>query len=65
MSASVVTNASSASLNHYAEPAEKLNWSVSHLSDKHVKMYETCNKYRSEYAQAHFDYIAPNYEGMY
>lgn len=28
-------------------------------------MYETCNKYKQEMAQAHFDYIAANYEGMY
>lgn len=65
LSASVVTNASSVSLNAYAEPAETLAWSVSHLTDKHVKMYETCNKYKREQAQAHFDHIASNYEGMY
>lgn len=28
-------------------------------------MYETCNKYRAELAQTHFDHIAANYEGMY
>lgn len=60
-----LTVASSVSLNRYAEPNDKLDWSVPYLSDKHVKMYETCNKYRSEQTQAHFDYIATNYEGMY
>lgn len=24
-----------------------------------------CNKYKKEYAVQHFDYLAPNYEGMY
>ena len=28
-------------------------------------MYGTCNKYKATLAQAHFDFIAPNYEGMY
>ena len=38
------TNASSMSMNVY-EPVEKLDWSVKYLTDKHVRMYETCNKY--------------------
>lgn len=60
-----LTVASSTSLNRYAEPNDRLDWSVQYLTDKHVKMYETCNKYKQEQTQAHFDYIAPNYEAMY
>lgn len=60
-----MTGASSVSLNRYVDEAEKLDWSVQYLSDKHVKMYETCNKYKQEQCQAHFDHIASNYEGMY
>lgn len=62
---STLTAASSVSMSMYAEPAERLDWSVPYLTDKHVKMYETCNKYKSEHTQAHFDFIASNYEGMY
>ena len=43
-SSSQNTNTSSMSLNVY-EPVEKLDWSVKYLSDKHVRLYETCNKY--------------------
>lgn len=60
-----MTNTSSVSLNVYAEPADKLDWSEKYLTDKHVRMYETCNKYAKEYTREHFDYVAENYEGMY
>ena len=60
-----LTNASSVSLNVYGEPANRLDWTVPYLTDKHVKMYETCNKYKQEFTKEHFDYIASNYEGMY
>lgn len=53
------------SLNVYGEPAERLDWSVQYLTDKHVRMYETCNKYAKELTREHFDYVAENYEGMY
>ena len=33
--------------------------------DKHKDMYNMCNKYKKEEAAIHFDYLAPNYEGMY
>lgn len=60
-----LTKSSSNSLNVYAEPMDRLDWSVQYLTDKHVKVYETCNKYRKDSTVTHFDFIAPNYEGMY
>lgn len=64
MSSNMTTD-SLASSNKYAESAGRLDWSVQYLTDQHVKMYETCNKYKQENTQLHFDFIAPNYEGMY
>jgi ubiquinone/menaquinone biosynthesis C-methylase UbiE len=52
------------SLNVY-EAVEKLDWTVKYLTDKHVRMYETCNKYPKQQAKDHFDHVAENYEGMY
>jgi ubiquinone/menaquinone biosynthesis C-methylase UbiE len=43
-----------------------LDWSEDvPLSEKHVKIFETCNKYEAHLTKAHFDFIAANYEGMY
>lgn len=52
-------------MNVYGEQPERLDWTVHYLTDKHVRMYETCNKYRKEQVREHFDYVADNYEGMY
>lgn len=60
------TVSSSASSNKYAEPMEKLQWGEDvPLTDKHIKMFETCNKYSRADTKTHYDYIASNYEGMY
>lgn len=63
--ASWATASTSCNSVKYADEAEILDWSVEQLTDKHVKMYEKCNKYDKEDAQLHFDHIASNYEGMY
>ena len=42
-----------------------MDWSVPTLTEKHKDMYNMCNKYKKEEAAIHFDYLAPNYEGMY
>lgn len=61
-----VSTASSHGSTRYQKEAEVLDWSESlGLSDKHIKMYETCNKYDAHLTKAHFDFIASNYEGMY
>ena len=54
------------STNRYGNEAEKLDWSKDKLlDDSHVRIIETCNKYKKEEAREHFDHIACNYEGMY
>lgn len=40
------TNASSVQTDRYHVPAEKLDWNVPHLTDKHKAMYFACNKYK-------------------
>jgi len=59
-------SSSTTARDRYAEPAEKLEWAEREpISDKHVKMYDCCNKFDKDKAKTHFDYIASNYEGMY
>jgi len=60
-----LTNASSMITDRYNIEAEVLDWNVPHLTDKHKKMYDSCNKYHKENTQLHFDFLASNYEGMY
>lgn len=55
----------STSTERYAIDAERLDWSVPELTDKHKSIFFACNKYKKEDAVAHFDYLASNYEGMY
>lgn len=38
----------SASTDRYAIEAERLDWAVPDLTDKHKKMYDACNKYKKE-----------------
>lgn len=40
-----LTNASSMFTDRYNFEAERLEWDVPHLTDKHKKMYDACNKY--------------------
>lgn len=60
-----LTNTSSMFTDRYNVEAERLDWSVQPLTDKHKKMYDACNKYNKENTQIHFDFLASNYEGMY
>lgn len=60
-----ITNASSLFTDRYNEEAEKLDWSVAHLTTPHKDLYTACNKYKKDNAQIHWDYLASNYEGMY
>lgn len=60
-----LTNTSSVFTDRYDVEAEILDWSVEKLTDQHKQMCFACNKYKREYAQQHFDYLASNYEGMY
>lgn len=45
-----LTNTSSMITDRYNVEAERLNWSVPNLTDKHKKMFETCNKYSKDNA---------------
>jgi len=50
----------------YSIEPERLDWKDGcQLNEKHYRMYEMCNKYEAVNTQKHFDWIAPNYEGMY
>ena len=60
-----LTNTSSVFTDRYDVAPSKLDWSVEKLTDEHKQMCFACNKYKKDYAQQHFDYLAPNYEGMY
>ena len=60
-----LTNTSSMITDRYNIEAERLDWTVPQLTDKHKKMYDACNKYRKENTQLHYDYLASNLEGMY
>jgi len=40
------TNASSVQTDRYMLPADKLDWNVPQLTDKHKAMYFACNKYK-------------------
>lgn len=60
-----LTNTSSMFTDRYNIEAERLDWDVPVMTDKHKKMFQNCNKYKKENAQIHFDYLASNIEGMY
>lgn len=60
-----LTNTSSMFTDRYNFEAERLDWNVHPLNEKHKKMYGACSKYKKDNAQLHFDYLASNYEGMY
>ena len=59
------TTRSALSNDRYGIEAERLDWTIPELTDKHKNMYNACNKYKKHEAVAHFDYLASNYEGMY
>ena len=60
-----LTNTSSVFTDRYDIQADRLDWTVPHLTDKHKKMYDSCNKYHKSNTVKHFDFLASNYEGMY
>ena len=59
------SNGSTMSCDRYGIEPERMDWSVPVLTPQHKHMYNMCNKYKKEEAAMHFDYLAPNYEGMY
>lgn len=61
-----LSTASSHAATKYEVPLDALDWAEGvKFTDKHVRMYDTCNKYDAHLTKAHFDFIAANYEGMY
>lgn len=45
-----ITETSSVFTDRYNVEAEKLDWTVAHLEDKHKKLYDACNSYKKDKA---------------
>jgi hypothetical protein len=61
--ASVFTTTSSQA-DPYSEDAPELQWDKE-LTLEHMKMIDKANVFKPGTAQRHYDYLSPNYEGIY